>query len=65
MEETLNHWLNSSFFKLFIPAWSFVYLLGSKADSWLVCGRYILGIQTNITLVLNWYLIFTLGSWPF
>ncbi len=29
----------------------------SKADFWLVCGKYIYihGIQTDIALILNWY----------
>ncbi len=27
-----------------------------KADFWLVCGRCILGIETNMALLLNWYI---------
>jgi hypothetical protein len=34
-----------------------VVVLGSKADFWLVCDRYILDIEINITLVLNFYYI--------
>jgi hypothetical protein len=30
-------------------------LLGSKADFWLVFGKYISGVDTHIALVLSWY----------
>jgi hypothetical protein len=29
---------------------------GPKADFWLVCGMCILGIETNMALLLNWYI---------
>jgi hypothetical protein len=42
-------------------SWKFSFLPGpgsllwSKAEVWLVCGRCILGIETNMALLLNWY----------
>jgi hypothetical protein len=39
-----------------------VLVLGSKADFGLVCGRYISGIMTNISLVLNQYCLKSLPA---